>query len=55
MQRFEVPAPGDKFGCQPVEQLGMGGRLAHATEITRCAGQSLAKMILPDAIDDHAG
>ena len=44
----------DKFGRQPVEQLGMGGRLAQPAEIAGRADQAATEMILPDPVDDDA-
>ena len=54
MQRLEPPAGGHKLGGQPVEQLGMAGRVAHDAEIVRRGDEPLAKMELPDPVDDHA-
>ena len=55
VQRLEVPALSHEFGRQPVEQLGMAGRLAQAAEVARRARQPPPEMVLPDPVDDHPG
>ena len=40
---------------QPVEQLGMGRRLALAAEVAGRADDPLAEVVLPDPVDHHAG
>ena len=40
---------------QMVEQFGMRGPLAQQAEIAGRADDAAAEMVLPDAVDDHAG
>ena len=50
---FEFPAPLDEGGGQPIKQLGVGRFFAQETEIVGASDQSLAEMLLPDAVYDH--
>src|SRR4051794_2905428 len=44
----------DQLGRQIVQQLRMRRRLAHAPEIVGSADDSLAEMMLPEAVGKHA-
>ena len=55
MQLFEAPAVRDEAAREPVEQLGMRRRLAELAEVARRADEPAPEMVLPDAVDDHAG
>src|SRR5260370_1581662 len=55
MQSLERPAVGNKLTSQGIEQLGMSRRLAELAEIAGRAHDPGAKVLLPDAVDDHAG
>ena len=54
VHRLEAAALLDHGCCKPIEQLGIGGRLAEATEIVGRRHDSHAKVMLPKAIDDGA-
>ena len=51
---LQAPAVLDEPVGQPVEQLGMGRRLAHRAEVARGSHQADAEVVLPDPVDDHA-
>ena len=55
VDRLEPPAAGDQLGGEPVEQLGMRGRLAPNAEIARRRHDPPAEMVLPEPVDDHPG
>ena len=55
MHLLPAPATSDEFDRQPVEQLRMAGTVAGRAEIARGSDQSLAEMVLPDAVDGDAG
>ncbi len=55
MQRLEMPAVGDQFGGQPIEQFGMGRLVALKAEIAGRANDPAAKVILEMPIGHHAG
>ena len=55
MHRLDRPAAGDESGGEPVEQLGMGRRLAAEPEIGRRGDDPPAEVVLPDPVDHHAG
>src|SRR6187200_3298631 len=40
--------------CQPVEQFGMRGLRAHASEVTRRIHETYAEVILPDTIHNRS-
>ena len=52
---LQAPAAGDEAGGELIEQFGMGGPVAHTTEIRGRADDAFAEMMLPDAVDDDAG
>ena len=55
MQALDRPAAGDEFRRQPVEQLGVAGRLASDAEVGRRRHDSPAEMVLPDPVGHHPG
>ena len=55
VQRLDVPAGADELGGQPVEQLGVAGRLALHAEVLGGLHQAGAEELLPGAVDRHAG
>ena len=55
MQALDLPAVFHEVGGQPVEQFRVRGLGAFDTKVVRVAGDGLAKMLLPDAVDDGAG
>ncbi len=55
MQRLERPLLSDQLGGQPVEQFGMARHRTTAAEIIGRGDQPLAKVVLPEPIDDHPG
>src|SRR5215469_18894390 len=52
MQPFQAPTILDKAGGEPIEQLGMGRWSTLRSEIIRSTHEALAKVVLPDAVDD---
>jgi len=48
------PAPRDEFAGQPVKQLGVAWFLPHDAEVVDCPHQPLAKMVLPEPVDQDA-
>ena len=53
---FHAPAVTDELIRQPVQQLGMGGALAHQAEVAGRGHDPPAEMVLPDAVrHDAAG
>ena len=55
IQLLDAPAVIDEPHGQPVEQFGMRRPRAHLAKIVRRGHQPAAKMLLPDAVDDHPG
>ncbi len=51
VDRLDRPAAGDEPGGEPVEQLGMGRRLAAEPEVGRRGDDSPAEVVLPDPVD----
>ncbi len=54
VQRFEFPAAFDKLARQPFQQFRMSRRIAPRAEIVDGANESLAEMMLPHSVHDHA-
>ena len=54
-QALHVPARAHELDRQPVEQRGMGGRLALGTEVVESFHEPRAKEHLPVAVHGHAG
>ena len=54
MQRLHGPAPFNESRCQVIQQLRVAGTIAHEPKIARGPHDSSTKMMMPDAIDDHA-
>ena len=54
MEPLEAPTVLNKVHRQPIEQLRMRRRLSQVTEVTWSRYDPLAKMLLPDAVDDDA-
>ena len=55
MDRLPAPPSGHELARQPVEQLGMAGRLPQPAEVAGSADQAASEVILPDPVDDHPG
>ena len=55
MEFFERPTLFDESSGQPVEKFGVRGLFARAAEVIGVAGERLAKVPKPDAINDGAG
>ena len=55
MQRLQRQPWRDELGGQPVEQFRVRRPVALQAEIVRRADDAAAEVILPDAIDHHAG
>ncbi len=55
MQPLDRPAVLHEAARQIVEQLGMGRRFAQIAELARRIHQTATEVVLPHAIDDHAG
>src|SRR5262249_12405540 len=55
MRRLPAPTALHEFGREPVEQLWMAGTVSGRPEIARRLHDAFAEMVLPDAIDGHAG
>ena len=55
MESFDTPALPHKLDGQPVEQLWMRGLRAGHAEVAGCRDECLAKVMLPDPIDDDSG
>ena len=53
MQPLERPLVLDELAGEPVEQFGMRGGRAADAEVVFGGDEPLAKMMLPDAVDDH--
>src|SRR5207245_800761 len=53
MQRLEAPAAADELVSQPVEQFGMAGGITEPAQVAGRGDEAAAKMLLPDAVDDH--
>ena len=51
---LHAPSAGGELGGQPVEQLGVRGRVALAAEIVGSSHDALAEVALPDAVHNHA-
>ncbi len=51
---LRLPALPHQLLCQPVEKLGVAGKVAQPPEVTGCADKPSAEMVLPDPIDDHS-
>src|SRR3569623_2708326 len=47
---LDAPASFNELAGQPIKQLRMRRRFAHYAEVIFAADQSVAKMVLPDAI-----
>src|SRR5260221_12145421 len=54
MHPLQAPAVLDEADGQPVEQLGMSRPRALRAEVIGSRDNTSSKMILPNAIDDHA-
>ena len=54
VQFFQRPALPDELQRQPVEQLGVRGRSTHFAKVRRRVHETVAKMVLPYSIDQHA-
>ena len=54
MDESEIPAAGDEFAGQPVQQFRVGRRCALFSEIGGSANQPLAEAGLPQTIHGHA-
>ena len=54
VERFDRPTALDESGGQKIEQRRMGRTGTADTEVVLGPHQSITKMMLPDAIDDHA-
>ena len=54
-EALHVPARFAKVDGQPVEQLGVRGKLAGDAEVAGRAHQAAAENLLPEAVDDDAG
>ena len=54
MELLDRPPLADEICRQPIEQLGMRGRLAVDTKIAGSPNQPFTKVKLPNSIDDHA-
>ena len=54
MNRFQMPAVGDEFAGQPVEQFRMRGVAPHRPEIVRRGHDPLAEVILPNTVNHHS-
>ena len=55
MHPLEPPAAVHELGGQPVEQLGVGRRLAQLAEVVGRRHDSAAEVILPEPIGHHPG
>ena len=55
MQFLQRPAVVDEPRCEPIEKLGMSRQLANLAEVTGSAHKAFAKVMLPNAVDDHPG
>ena len=51
---LEAPAAGHEIAREPIEQLGMRGRVADDAEIAGRGDDAAAEMVLPEPIDDDA-
>src|SRR6187431_2533594 len=54
MQLFHRPSLAHEGRRQPVEQFRIRWLCTGQSEVIRCADEALAKMLLPDAINDYA-
>ena len=54
MHRLDLPAVRDQLGGQPIQQLGVGRRLAQLAEVVGGRHDGPAEVILPEAIRQHA-
>ena len=55
VQILDRPAASDQSGGQPVEKLGMAGRLTANAEVGRGRDDAPAEVMLPDPVGDHPG
>ena len=55
MELLEAPALGDELAGEPVEEIGMGGACAVASEVVGRVRDAGPEVVLPDAVDDDAG
>src|SRR5262245_9624730 len=55
MQLFKGP-PGIMHEpmSEPIQQFRVSRGVTHQTKVVRCAHKAVAKMLLPDTVDDHA-
>jgi len=54
VEAFETPAVVHEVGCEPVEEVRVGGRVAEAAEVAGGGGEALTEVLLPDAVDEDA-
>ena len=54
MHLLDAPAVVDKIASQIIQQFGMGGMRAHASEVAWRGDDAVSEMIMPDAIHHHA-
>lgn len=55
MEAFETPAVVHEVGGEPVEEFGVGGRVAETAEVAGGGGEALTEVLLPNAVDEDAG
>ena len=55
VQFLQAPTFPDEPDREPVEQLGMRGRIGAGAEIARSRDESGSEMLRPDPVDDDAG
>ena len=55
MEFLELPVLGDELARQPVEQVRVRGALAVEAKVVRRADDAAAEMVVPDAVNQHAG
>ena len=55
VNRLDAPAAGDELAGEPVEQLRVGGQIAHRAEIAGRGDEPAAEVAAPDPVDHHPG
>ena len=54
MHLLDAPAAVHELHGQPVQQFGMRRGVTHLAEVVQRADDAAAKVVVPDAIDDHS-
>src|SRR6516162_5125603 len=55
MKLFDTPAAVHEFDSQPVQQFRMRRRIPHLAEIVESRNDAASEVMMPDAVDNHAG